>query len=58
MTTETTTATTAATAGEKIDQLRRLFADAPEVGKDAGERAQQAGILPSLTALDWFGEEH
>jgi hypothetical protein len=31
MTTETTTTTTGATAEEKINQLRELFADAPEV---------------------------
>ena len=35
MTTETTTTPTGATAEEKINQLRELFADAPEVGKKA-----------------------
>jgi len=55
MTTETTTATGAGqdlTAEEKINQLRELFADAPEVGKKALEnvlgqlKAQATQALP------------
>jgi hypothetical protein len=41
MTTETTTATAPVsdtTIEEKIDQLRELFADAPEVGRTALEK--------------------
>jgi len=45
MTTETTTTTTGATAEEKINQLRELFADAPEVGKKALEN-----VLGQLTS--------
>ena len=45
MTTETTTATTGATAEEKISQLRELFADAPEVGRKALEN-----VLGQLTS--------
>ena len=45
MTTETTTTTTGATGEEKINQLRELFADAPEVGKKALEN-----VLGQLTS--------
>ena len=43
----------ARTVEEKIALLRRLFADAPEVGRTArGERSQQAGVgrLPEAAA--------
>ena len=40
-----TTETQDLTAEEKIQQLRELFADAPEVGKNgAGERAPRADV--------------
>ena len=45
MTTETTTTTSGAAAEEKINQLRELFADAPEVGKKALEN-----VLGQLTS--------
>jgi hypothetical protein len=57
MTTETTTATGSgqdATAEEKINQLRELFADAPEVGRTALEKVLSR-LASDVAAADELG---